>query len=640
MFISDQETEVDLLYYESIARTLIRLVLDSGDKPLTIGVHGDWGAGKSSILAMTEKAFSGDKDVLCLRFNGWQFQGFDDAKAALIETIITKLRDERGAFGKVRDKAKELLKRVDYLKLAKIGTQVGFTILTGIPHPDHIRSAMSVLRGLVGGGDEQVAVDAVKVALEKADGLMKPSSAEKLPEQMVAFEKEFRELIDEAKLKKLVVLIDDLDRCLPETAIETLEAIRLFLFAPKTAFVIAADEAMIQYAVRKHFPDLPQTSGPLRYDQNYLEKLIQVPFRIPALGPIETQSYIVLVIAEAALGKQDAGFRKLMEKARENLVRPWATKLLDLPTVKACFPIGPVPDAVNQGALISVQIFRLLAEGTKGNPRQIKRFLNAMLLRSEIASQRGLGSQITIPKLGKMMLAEQFAPAFYEQLTRASFDDEKGAPNELVELEKKARASEGQSKNGKSSKKATAGDDKPDWLKDSWIRTWAQIEPSLAGEDLRPYLFITRDKKTILGASIAGSFDNLIERLSGKAMAVASAEADVKKLTADEAMKVFKELAMKIIELGDFSKEPQGYVGLELLVKTHPNLQQDFIQFLESLPADKVGVWVANIRPSAFAGDARTRLTALREKWRQEGNTKLKAALIAFDAANTGPARQ
>src|SRR3984893_4831468 len=197
MFISDQETEVDLLYYEAIARTLIKLVSESGEKPLTIGVHGDWGAGKSSILAMIEKAFSGNQDILCLRFNGWQFQGFDDAKAALIETIITKLRDERSTVGKVCDKAKELLKRVDYLKLAKLGAQVGFTVLTGMPHPDHVRGAVELLRGLVGGGGESVAVDAVKTAVEKADGLLKPPSADKLPEQMVAFEKEFRELIDE-----------------------------------------------------------------------------------------------------------------------------------------------------------------------------------------------------------------------------------------------------------------------------------------------------------------------------------------------------------------------------------------------------------------------------------------------------------
>ncbi|WP_448044260.1 Qat anti-phage system associated protein QatB [Bradyrhizobium liaoningense] len=65
--------------------------------------------------------------------------------------------------------------------------------------------------------------------------------------------------------------------CLPKTAIATLEAIRLFLFVERTAFVIGADELMIEYAVREHFPDLPPSSGPISYARNYLEKLIQVP---------------------------------------------------------------------------------------------------------------------------------------------------------------------------------------------------------------------------------------------------------------------------------------------------------------------------------------------------------------------------
>ena len=90
-------------------------------------------------------------------------------------------------------------------------------------------------------------------------------------------------MLKASEIDQLVVLIDDLDRCLPDTAIETLEAIRLFVFASRTAFVIAADEAMIEYAVRKHFPDLPDTTGPQTYSRNYLEKLIQIPFRIPAL---------------------------------------------------------------------------------------------------------------------------------------------------------------------------------------------------------------------------------------------------------------------------------------------------------------------------------------------------------------------
>ena len=63
---------------------------------------------------------------------------------------------------------------------------------------------------------------------------------------MHAFREEFKELLEEADIDRLVVLVDDLDRCLPATSIETLEAIRLFLFVPRAAFVIAADEGMIE----------------------------------------------------------------------------------------------------------------------------------------------------------------------------------------------------------------------------------------------------------------------------------------------------------------------------------------------------------------------------------------------------------
>src|SRR6202043_172476 len=105
-------------------------------------------------------------------------------------------------------------------------------------------------------------------------------------------------LLKEAGIKQLIVLIDDLDRCLPDTAIETLEAVRLFLFTDRPPFGGAADEAMIEYAVRKHFPELPDTTGPRDYARNYLEKLIQVPFRIPALGETETRIYVTLLLID------------------------------------------------------------------------------------------------------------------------------------------------------------------------------------------------------------------------------------------------------------------------------------------------------------------------------------------------------
>ena len=69
MIVADNETAVDLLYYEAIARTVVRLVVEKSDDSLNVGVHGDWGAGKSSVLMMvgeaslmgTSGAFGGSK---------------------------------------------------------------------------------------------------------------------------------------------------------------------------------------------------------------------------------------------------------------------------------------------------------------------------------------------------------------------------------------------------------------------------------------------------------------------------------------------------------------------------------------------------------------------------------------------------
>jgi predicted KAP-like P-loop ATPase len=74
VILTDNETKVDLLNNEAIATTIIGLLSEKPDHPVTIGVHGDWGAGKSSVLEMIEAGFAGDDDVLCLKFNGWRFQ--------------------------------------------------------------------------------------------------------------------------------------------------------------------------------------------------------------------------------------------------------------------------------------------------------------------------------------------------------------------------------------------------------------------------------------------------------------------------------------------------------------------------------------------------------------------------------------
>ena len=136
------------------------------------------------------------------------------------------------------------------------------------------------------------------------------------PEQMDAFREEFEELLHQADINRLAVLVDDLDRCMPETAIKTLEAIRLFLFVPKSAFVIAANEDMIEYAVRQHFPDMAVATGSATYARNYLEKLIQVPFRLPSLGYTETHIHITLLLVPNESEENSDKFVELVELAR------------------------------------------------------------------------------------------------------------------------------------------------------------------------------------------------------------------------------------------------------------------------------------------------------------------------------------
>jgi predicted KAP-like P-loop ATPase len=166
--------------------------------------------------------------------------------------------------------------------VAKKASGLALTAHTGIPSPGQIRDLVHIVHALIPESlkKEKDGVESAK----DLKGLLKPRSPKRTPNEIEEFRKAFDKLLTAAGIDQLVVLIDGLDRCLPDTAIETLEAVRLFVFTARPAFVVAADEAMIEYAVRKHFPDLADTTGPMTYSRNYLEKLLQVPFRIPALG--------------------------------------------------------------------------------------------------------------------------------------------------------------------------------------------------------------------------------------------------------------------------------------------------------------------------------------------------------------------
>lgn len=641
MILTDNETKIDLLNNEAIAKTIIELLCENPDHPVTIGVHGDWGAGKSSVLEMIEAGFSDKDEVLCLKFNGWRFQGFEDAKIALIEGIVTGLVEKRPAMSKAAGAVKDVFNRIDWLKIAKRAGGLAVTAFTGIPTPDQISAIVGTLEGVFADPGKLATKENLTSAIDGVKSMLKPAETKNVPEEVEAFRKAFDKLLKDAGIKQLIVLIDDLDRCLPDTAIETLEAIRLFVFTARTAFVVAADEAMIEYAVRKHFPDLPETTGPRDYARNYLEKLIQVPFRIPALGETETRIYVTLLLTGAEIGDADADYAKLIGVARERLKRPWENAGLDAATVKAALGINA--DKANKALALSDQIGPILASGTKGNPRQIKRFLNTLLLRERMATARGFGADITLPVLAKLMLAERFIPRLFEQIAFVAAIHPKGVCEDLEGIER-GLAAEGSNTKGdakaaeearKGSKPTEGATPEPEsavlteWKSSDTVRDWALVQPLLSGIDLRPYLFVTKDKKDYFGpVSVLGHLASVVEKLFGGKMTVQGYETELKQLVQPEADKVFEAVRTKIMGTGAFETLPAGVDGLIVLVKAQPGLQSKLLDFLEALPTSKCGPWVVRGWQGVVKDmECVVRLTTLLMEWSKvTNNLALKTA--------------
>src|ERR1700722_12678100 len=656
MILSDNETKVDLLNNEAIAKTIVTLLRERPEQPVTIGVHGDWGAGKSSVLEMIESGLNSQKDVLCLKFNGWRFQGFEDAKIALIEGIVTGLIEKRPILTKTSEAVKNIYHRIDKLKAAK---KVGGLALTAFAatHGFGIHAlGIPAIMGAIEGWARDPATfskENAESVLSGVKDVLKPAEPKNVPEEIGAFRKAFDDLLKQAGIDQLVVLIDDLDRCLPDTAIETLEAVRLFVFTGRTAFVVAADEAMIEYAVRKHFPELPDTTGPRDYARNYLEKLIQVPFRIPALGETETRIYVTLLLTGAELGEADPSYINLIAAARGRLKRPWASSPLDGAAIRAA--LGDKAPTAQNALTLSDQIGPILASGAKGNPRQIKRFLNMLLLRHRTAEARGFGDDVKLPVLAKLMLAERFLPRLFDQIANASGTHPDGRCEELAILESHqedkiaggASATKAQTKPrpASDSKVATVGESPTDspvlaeWLSSQPIGAWAKVKPALADVDLRPYLFISKDRKDYFGAtSTLGNLAVIVEQLLGPRFSVQALEGELRQLAPPEAAQVFEALRGRVVGGDTFDTEPAGIAGMTVLVRAHPALQASLVDLLEALPRDRCGAWAVKGWEGVIkdAGTA-ARFARLLENWAASPkNPFLKTAASGALKARSG----
>jgi Predicted P-loop ATPase len=378
---SDIETRIDYLNYLELAEVVSEILLDRRMRPVSVGVFGTWGTGKSSLLNLIESQIcrEASEKVIVIRFDAWLYQGYDDARAALMEVIARTLYEAVKDDESLLDLAKRLLARVNTLRTLGLGIEL-VAAFHGLPLLGAASRAVEGVRNIVKGDpspkDTQAVADGSKEALKLID----PANAQTPPKEIDAFRQEFGELLEKLG-KTLVVFVDNLDRCLPTQAIHTLEALRLFLFMEESAFVVAADEEMVRDSVRKHFEGASE-----RHITDYLDKLIQVPVRVPKLGITEIRAYLFMLFAEASnidLGKLD----KLRVALENNLRRSWTDAPVKLEDVAG---ITGANDSLLASFDTADRMASMLATSgaVLGNPRIIKRLLNIVRLRVRIANRR------------------------------------------------------------------------------------------------------------------------------------------------------------------------------------------------------------------------------------------------------------
>lgn len=426
---SDNPSAIDLLGFADIAAPALEAVGRDRLDPVAVGIVGWWGSGKSTILNLIEADLRKQDGVLVVSTRPWEYDPATDPKATLIAEVLTVLHRRAEESATLKDEVKERFKKLaGRVRWSKAITLAANTALTfSLPRIEDIV-------GIFGQGEE--------------------------PEDptLQGFRDEFAALLAEfPEISRVVVVVDDLDRCLPPAVIATLEAIKLFLSVEKMAFVLAYDDRLVTHAIAQRYQPSPRAT---EMASEYLEKIVQIPVPVPTLGLGDTEAYLALTLLETHI--TDAGeFDKVIEHC-DSQRRSGKARVFEK------LPDGLVPEAAVGDVALAGMLAPILFRELGGNPRRLKRFLNSYWIRATIAKSRGVALEPAA--LAKLMVLEQLYP-----------DEFEGVLGWLTngELDAKLAALEGSEK----PKDGTTADEGSPKLKD-----WAELRPPLAAVDLEPYL--------------------------------------------------------------------------------------------------------------------------------------------------------
>lgn len=546
---NDNETHEDLIDFKYLTSS-VNLIINNDDLvPSTIGLYGDWGSGKSSLMKMVEIENKKPENII-IHFNGWLFEGYEDAKTALLSTIVDELIKSRTWDKKAIKYIGRLVKKVKWFKVLVKSGKIG---------------ASAYLASQGDANYETMFEDIANLDIDQYIKEIQDEDKEIIEKGIKEFRNDFDKFLKATDVNRLIVLIDDLDRCNPDTVITTLEAIKLFLYVDKSVFVISADERLINYAVKKKFPELPSSNYDVSTD--YLEKLIQFPIRIPAMSESEYETYINLLFAKVHLSNKD--FEEIIMKVfvsnqEVDITKPKfnSENLIHL--------VKEPPETLKQDLVLSKQINPILVSILSGNPRQCKRFLNMLMIRLNMANSKGVDLKKNV--LAKLMLLEYFKTESFNILVKSSYEDE---INPLKEIEVQEEYN-----NSSDSIFST-------WPTDSWLKKWLDIEPKIGEENLKEYFYFTRGNASLELLSkkrMSNEAKEVLQGILGSSALQKKALKDSGSLSQGDISTIFDEITNRISIEEDINKRGRINVVLLKFCQKHKVLITEYCSFMENAP--------------------------------------------------------
>ena len=601
---SDNETNKDFLNFRCVADTAAEVIVQAKGQPLSMGVSGGWGAGKSTMLNLISDSLEMrcTGQFLFVEFNAWLYQGYDDARAALMEVIVRRLIEHGEKSKTGLDKAKDLLGRVNWLRLAGLTAGSALSIAAGMPPVGLIGPVLSAVKNLTDGAIEKREVEAAEIAgknvVAEAGSLIRPVEDSSPPQQIQQLRNHLEETLSEMDVT-LVVFVDDLDRCLPSTAIATLEAIRLFLFLPNTAFIIAADNRMIRQAVRVQFQGADLDDDLVT---SYFDKLVQIPLRVPPLGTQEVRAYLMLLFVENS-GIDSEKCETIRQKVCQRLSESWKGHRVDLKYILELIEECPEELRVNLELADRLAPLMTTAKQIAGNPRLIKRFLNTLSIRMSVARSQEVA--VDEEALAKMLLFERCAEEeVYNELISYINDGDDGKPAFLEDWEKQAKD----------------GEDL-DALRGAWntpfVENWLALPPSFADMDLRAVVYVSREHMPIITSADQLSFEaaEVLEALLGlEGDPSTMVETQLRSLPGREIALITERLMARARQEQRWGTPPVLW-GLLAVINVDPEQASIVVRLLEAIPRSLLQ---AEIVP-ALSGREWAR--AVLDMWNQDSET-------------------